>query len=131
MVVGATAIRHETGNRRLWSRYAIETAAPVIVVVDQRALYCLIENISLTGVLLRFPGRAPAGDKIRLEAEPVGHMEGRCVWSGGIHMGVSFGLSQRSVDLALRYIVAFAAAAGRPAVEVYSESADADSAMTL
>ena len=50
-------------------------------------------------------------------------------------MGVSFGLSQRSVELALRCIVAVAAAADRPAVEVYSESsyadADADSAMTL
>ena len=131
MVVGATAIRHETGNRRLWSRYAIETAAPVIVVVDQRALYCLIENISLTGVLLRFPGRAPAGDEIRLEAEPVGQLKGRCVWSGGIHMGVSFGLSQGSVDLALRCIVAFATGADRAAAKANSGFAGADSAIAL
>ena len=125
MVAASTALCHETGNRRLWSHYKMKTAVPVIVDVDKRAVHCLIENISLAGVLLRFPGRVPAGDEIRLEAEPAGQLEGRRVWSGGIHMGVSFGLSQGSVDLALRYIAALAATANQPA------AADADSAITL
>ena len=94
-------------DRRKWSRYDMETAVPVTVVVHDRPLDCFIENISLTGAKLRFPDLAPKGDEIQFDSNAVGLLDAQCVWTRGRHMGIDMGLCQRSVALTLRCICEF------------------------
>lgn len=91
-------------DRRKWSRYDMGTDVPVTVVVHDRPLDCFIENISLAGVMLRFPGLAPKGGEIQFDSNAIGLLDAQRVWTRGRHMGVDVGLCQRSVALTLRCI---------------------------
>ena len=86
-------------NRRHWCRYSMKTEFPATVVIDDQTHDCMIEDVSLAGVKVRFAGTAPKGRWARLDPGLIGAIDGRCIWKGGKRMGIAFGLSDISVDL--------------------------------
>ena len=101
MAASKDADRHTGRERRRWSRYEVHGALPAALVIADRRIACLIENVSLTGARLRFAEPAPALQRLHLTYGPTSGPAGRCVWRTSDRLGVSFGLTEDSVDLAL------------------------------
>lgn len=88
-------------DRRRWSRYDVAGALPAVLAIADRRIACRIENVSLTGARLRLAEPAPPSPQLRLEYRGGRAPAGRCVWTSTDAIGVKFGFSQESVDLAL------------------------------
>lgn len=91
-------------DRRRWSRYDVGGGLPAVLVAKDRRIACRIENISLTGARLRVAEPAPWSLGLRLELAQGRGLGGRCVWQTSDSIGVSFGLTAESVDLAMACI---------------------------
>jgi len=88
-------------DRRRWSRYDVTGALPAVLVIADRRIACRIENVSLTGARLRLAEPAPPSPQLRVEYRQGRGPGGRCVWSSADTIGVKFGFSEESVDLAM------------------------------
>ena len=88
-------------DRRRWSRYDVAGALPAALVIADRRIFCRIENVSLTGARLRLAEPAPPSPQLRLEYRDGRAPTGRCVWSTADSIGVTFGLCDESVALAM------------------------------
>jgi hypothetical protein len=96
--------RQNGRDRRRWSRYDVAGAVPAVLVADDRRIACRVENISLSGARLRVAEPAPPSSDLRLEYQPLSGPSGRCVWWTEDSIGVSFGLTEDSVALAMSCI---------------------------
>jgi hypothetical protein len=91
-------------ERRRAPRHAVEHAAPLPATAGGRVYSCGIEDISVSGIRLRFRGEAPEGRVIALEHPMAGTLCGACVWREGRHLGVEFQSPHGEVERVLRCV---------------------------
>jgi hypothetical protein len=103
---------YEGVNRRQWCRYTMKTDVAATVTIDDKPHDCVIEDVSLAGVQVRFANTAPKGRWARLDPGLIGAIDGRCVWAGDNRMGIAFGLCDTSVDLVFHCLSRMPALAG-------------------
>ncbi|MDX1575711.1 MAG: PilZ domain-containing protein [Kiloniellales bacterium] len=91
-------------ERRRWSRYAVTAGFPAELVTDDGRIACRIENVSLAGARLRLSRRVHPSAQVSLDCGGERGPIGRCVWAEAECLGVTFKVSDRSVDLTLACI---------------------------
>lgn len=94
----------EGTERRRAPRHAVAHDAPLTATSGGRVYSCGIEDISLSGLRLRFRAEAPAGRVIALEHPMAGTLCGACVWREGQHLGVELQSPHGEVERVLRCV---------------------------
>lgn len=89
-------------DRREEKRFPV-TGAPPLTATSGGAVYtCYLEEVSLSGVRVRFKGRMPQSNVIALEHPTAGTLVGRCVWRDESTMGVELQFPHGDLERVLR-----------------------------
>ncbi|MFQ5773984.1 MAG: PilZ domain-containing protein [Kiloniellaceae bacterium] len=94
---------HST-ERRNANRVAVGDRTPLTATAGGRIYTCYIEDISATGLKLRFEGRMPEGKVIAVDHSVAGTLCGRCAWREDDTMGVELQVPSSDLERVLRCI---------------------------
>lgn len=93
----------ETERRRA-KRYVIENRPIVTAMSGGKVYTCRIEEISTTGIRLRFEESVPEGKVIALEHPEAGTLCGECIWRDESNLGVEIRLPTSELERVLKCI---------------------------
>ncbi len=91
-------------ERRRTKRYALDEQRSLTAISGGKVYTCYIEDVSMSGVRLRFEGRAPKGKVIALEHPTAGTICGECVWHDDSALGVELRLPDSDLERVLKCI---------------------------
>ena len=91
-------------ERRKEKRYKVKDQQPLTATSGGRIYTCYIEEISLSGVRLRFEGSMPSGNAIALDHPTAGTLCGICTWRDTHTMGVELQFPHGDLERILRCV---------------------------
>lgn len=77
-------------NDRRSSERAIALFRPAIIQIDELQTFCLVRNISATGLMATVYSKLKPDDRISFHFSETTHVAGQVVWSEGDRIGVQF-----------------------------------------
>ncbi len=92
----------EDGRRH--NRIDVSKQTPLTAAAGGKIYTCFIEDISLSGLKLRFEGEVPEGKVIAIDHPVAGTLCGRCAWRDGNYIGMELQLPSSDLERALRCI---------------------------
>jgi hypothetical protein len=94
----------EGQDRRRSPRHDVPNAPVVTAMAGGKIYTCHIQDISLSGVRLRFEGGVPKGRVIALDHPRAGTLCGLCVWKSADAAGVELQHPNSELERALRCV---------------------------
>ena len=86
-------------DRRARHRYPVTTPVRLTMIASGQEFSALIEDISLSGVRVRFDGARTAASIIELTHPMAGRFRSHCRWTSGNISGLSFDQAEAGVQL--------------------------------
>lgn len=83
-------LAHEAVSDRRSAERAIALFRPAIVEIDDLQTFCLVRNISATGLMASVHSKLSPADKVSFHFSESAHVTGQVVWSEVDRIGVKF-----------------------------------------
>lgn len=102
-------------ERRHWMRVAPDKQTGIALYAGNRRYDCRVENVSLSGIMLRLTPQAMPEGEVRLEHPSAGTFTGTAAWRRGGTLGIAFPRPERELDRALQCVSLIMAETPEPA----------------
>ena len=91
-------------DARRHNRIAVTKQAPLTATSGGKIYKCFIEDISLSGLKLRFEDEVPEGKVIAIDHPVAGTLCGHCAWRKDSYIGMELQIPSSDLERVLRCI---------------------------
>ncbi len=91
-------------ERRRTKRNELDEQRSLTAISGGKIYTCYIEDVSMSGIRLRFEGVVPEGNVIALEHPAAGTICGECIWRDESALGVELRLPASELERVLKCI---------------------------